>query len=157
MVLFPMTAFTNHSPLSSVQSPAVTSLTSAMMAQVAPCDPMLTQSMLCMFKGCICIMCCLEPDPWIFTKIIIPKIKAEWRDFALSLRLPTSEISTIEKESCNSKDLCQRLISKWLDTSLGCTPKTWQTLLKCIKDVDDLATAAEEICIELSMCSNGFV
>jgi len=63
-----------------------------------------------------------------------------------------SEISAIEKESCDLKDCCQRLMTRWLDTNCGCTPKTWQTLLKCIKDVEELTAAAEEINIALSMC-----
>ena len=88
----------------------------------------------------------------MFTKVIVPKIKAQWKDVALSLHLPPSEISAIEKESCDLKDCCQRLMTRWLDTNRGCTPKTWQTLLKCIEDVEELTAAAEEINIALSMC-----
>ena len=57
-------------------------------------------------------------------------------------------------------------MNTWLETSLGCTPKTWHTLLMCIRDVEGLVGASEEISIKLSMyvcmyvsvynCNNSF-
>ncbi|XP_065910403.1 uncharacterized protein [Dysidea avara] len=97
-----------------------------------------------------------KPDPWIFTKIFIPKIQAEWKDVALSLRFSPCTIDVIKRESHDLKDFCQNLMFKWLDTNHGKSPKTWQTLLECIEDVDNLTVAAEELKIELMdyLCTN---
>ena len=51
-----------------------------------------------------------------------------------------------EEESPDLKQRCERLFSDWLKTSYH---PTWGYLLKCIKQVDDLTAAANEIEIEL--------
>lgn len=150
VILLLLTAPTNS--LTSTTFQSFTSSTSAT-AIASPCDLVLTQSTVHLYvsHAGTHVILYVEPNPWTFTKVIIPKIKAQWKDVALSLHLPTSEISAIEKESYDLKECCQLLMTRWLDTSLGCTPKTWHTLLMCIKDVEGLVGASEEINIKLSM------
>ena len=82
-------------------------------------------------------------------KIVIPKIKAEWENVAYSMQYGINDVNGIEKDSSNLTEMCQKLFKNWLTSSKGITPKTWHTLLKCIRDVDDLAVAAENIDTEL--------
>ena len=59
------------------------------------------------------------------------------------------DIKGIEKDSSNLAERCEKLFENWLASPKGITPKTWRTLLKCIRDVDDLTVAAENIDTEL--------
>jgi len=78
-------------------------------------------------------------------KIVIPRIKSEWKNVAYSMNYHPYTVSAIERESYDLQDSCQRLFTDWLTTSNGPTPKTWKTLLKCMEYVDDLTAAVEEI------------
>ena len=87
---------------------------------------------------------------WNLIKIVIPKIKFEWENFAYSMGYEPDTVNAIEKE-CNGKleDCCKKLFQDWLTTGHGRTPKTWQTVIERIKDVDSLVAAAENISVEL--------
>ena len=86
---------------------------------------------------------------WDLIKIVIPKIKPEWKHVAYSMQYGIDDIKGIEKDSSNLAERCERLFENWLASPKGITPKTWHTLLKCIRDVDELAVAAEDIDTEL--------
>ena len=78
----------------------------------------------------------------LLNKIVIPRIRANWRDVAYSMGY-SDEVDAIQEESHHDlKRCCQKLFTDWLKTSHY---RTWGNLLKCIKDVDDLSAAAEEI------------
>ena len=78
----------------------------------------------------------------LLNKIVIPKIKSMWEDVAFSMGCSIYEVEAIRKESHDLKQRCQKLFSDWLKTSHH---PTWGKLLKCIKEVDDLTAAAEDI------------
>ena len=82
-------------------------------------------------------------------KIVIPKIKAEWENVAYSMQYDIDDVNGIEKDSSNLAEMCQKLFKNWLASPKGITPKTWRTLLQCIRDVDDLVVAAKDIDTEL--------
>ena len=87
---------------------------------------------------------------WNLIKIVIPKIKAEWRYVAYSMGYDVSTVAAIEKESIGNLDkCCEKLFEDWLTTNNGCTPKTWQKVIERIKAVDNLTAAAENISMEL--------
>ena len=61
-----------------------------------------------------------------------------WSDVAYAMRY---EIGTVKAIDGNGRDLgkcCEMLLTDWLQTRNGPTPKTYQTLLKCIRKVDEL-------------------
>ena len=70
---------------------------------------------------------------------------AKWRKVAYSMEFDLDIIDTIEQDSHNVEECCDKLFRKWLNTKNGAAPKTWNTLLERIKEVDDLARASEEI------------
>jgi len=82
---------------------------------------------------------------WELKKFVIPKIKGEWRDLADCMRYELEEIDGFEKDSQDLKECCEKLFTNWLRTKHGPTPKTYQTLLKYIKKIDNLATVSETI------------
>ena len=57
-----------------------------------------------------------------------------------------------ERNGKSLDEQCRKLFENWLTTGQGCTPKTQQTLLQCIKRVNELTAAAEEIEKELIKC-----
>ena len=66
-----------------------------------------------------------------------------WDDVAFSMGYSVYDVDAIQKESYHDlKQCCQKLFTDWLKTSHRCT---WGNLLKCIKGIDDLSAAAEEI------------
>ena len=82
---------------------------------------------------------------WELTKIVIPRIKAEWKNVAYSMRIDLHIINSIERESHNLEECCQKLFINWLTTNNGPTPKTWKTLLERVEDVDNLVAEVEHI------------
>ena len=82
-------------------------------------------------------------------KIVVPKVKAEWKYVAYAMGYKVYEVNDIHKDCCDSKERCVKLFTKWLITS---SDKTWQTLLYHIKEVDDLTAVVEEIEKELIQC-----
>ena len=82
---------------------------------------------------------------WELTKIVIPKMKAHWKDLAYCMRYSPEEIEGFRKDSQDLKECCEKFFVNWLTTAHGPTPKTYQTLLKHIKKINNLTAASEEI------------
>jgi len=98
---------------------------------------------------CLCINFS-EPDMWNLIKIVIPKVKASWEDVAYSMGYDVYFVEATKEDFSNLDKRCRKVFTDWLTTSHGPTPKTWQTLLSKLKDVDDLKAAVESIDKELS-------
>ena len=86
-----------------------------------------------------------EPQMIELTKIFIPKIKTHWRDLAYAMRYDIANTDGFYKDGRNLAECCEKLLINWLETDHGPTPKTYQTLLEHIKQIDDLTAASEEI------------
>ena len=84
-----------------------------------------------------------EPEMWELINIVIPKIKAKWKDIAYCMRYQPYEVDAIatDPECHDLKERCVKLFTDWLDTSHGPTPKTWEILLEHLKCVDGLTAA----------------
>ena len=83
-------------------------------------------------------------------KIVIPKIKAEWRSVGYCLGFEYYIINGIERDNADIRARCEKLIETWLNTSHGCDPKVWKTLINRIKEVEDLIAVTEKIEIDLA-------
>ena len=86
-----------------------------------------------------------EVEPRELTTIIIPKVKAQWKELAFCMRYSIGEVDGFDKEGRNLTERCQKLFGNWLETNHDLKPKTYQTLLTYIKDVDELTAASQEI------------
>ena len=82
-------------------------------------------------------------------EIVIPKIKAEWKQLANCMRYSTQEIKGFKKDSQDSGECCENLLDNWISTGHGPKPKTYKTLLKHIKKISNLATASKAVEKEL--------
>ena len=106
----------------------------------------------------LCNMCMLllsGPEMKELQKIVIPKIKAEWKTVAYNMGYKPHETDAITVECCHKlKDCCVMLFEDWLRTSHPPTPKIWQTLLDHLKQVDDLTAVMEDIEKELINCKD---
>ena len=87
---------------------------------------------------------------WDLIKIVIPKVKADWKHLAYSLEYDILTIKAIQKDSDDIGSRCENLFEDWLSTDHGAAPKTWCTLIKKIEQVDALFAAADEIKQELN-------
>ena len=89
----------------------------------------------------------LEPIMWQLNKIVVPVVVARWIDVAYnSLHYDIPEVEAIEaKHNNNPKECCRELFKDWLTTNNGITPKSWQTLVKQLEEVEDLAASVEKI------------
>ena len=92
-----------------------------------------------------------KPELRSIMKIVVPKVISYWKDVFRSLNFDEYVISGIEAQAKDIKNCCEKAFIKWLESSLGRTPKTWNTLVCCIKEVDDLTAAVEKIEEELNM------
>ena len=92
----------------------------------------------------------IEPKVGGINKIVVPRIQAEWEDFAYALDY---EIATVQGISAKHKEdpkkCCRELFIDWLSTDHGVGPKTWKTLVERLKEVEDLTAATGEIINEL--------
>ena len=79
------------------------------------------------------------------TEIVIPKIKPEWERLAYSMRYNTQEVKGFKKDSQDSAECCENLLDNWISTGHNPKPKTYQTLLKHIKKIDNLTAASEAV------------
>ena len=86
-----------------------------------------------------------KPKMQNIMKIVVPKITACWKDVSRSLCFEEYTINGIEAHGKDAKEYCEKIFSKWLNSNLGCSPKTWNTLICCIKEVEDLTAATEKI------------
>ena len=78
-------------------------------------------------------------------KIVVPRIQAEWEDFAYALHYEIPAVQNISaKHNENPKKCCRELFIDWLSTDHGDGPKTWKTLIGKLKEVDELAAAISE-------------
>ena len=50
-----------------------------------------------------------------------------------------------EKHRDDPVKCCDGLLRDWLTTDHGAAPKTWNTLIKALKEIDELCTAVSEI------------
>ena len=86
---------------------------------------------------------------WELTEIVIPKIKAEWERLAFCMRYTPEEVKGFKRDSQESGECCKNLLDNWISTGHGPKPKTYQTLLKHIKKINNLATASKAVEKEL--------
>ena len=78
--------------------------------------------------------------------IVIPKIKAYWEEVAYVLEFDFSDVGAIQMErNGDPKKCCLQLLKDWLYTNKGRKPKTWQTLLASLEELEDLTAIVEEI------------
>ena len=83
---------------------------------------------------------------WDLIKIVIPKIKADWKHFAYSLGYDIPIVKAIERDCRDdSGRCCENLFEDWLSTDHGVPPKTWCVLLEKIKEVECLFAVADDI------------
>ena len=82
---------------------------------------------------------------WELISIVIPKIKPQWESLAYCMRYNIQEVEGFKADN----DCCISLFNSWLSTNHGPKPKTYQTLLKHIKKIDELTAASDEIEKEL--------
>ena len=70
-----------------------------------------------------------------------------WDDVAyISLHYDVSTVERIEaSHKGEPKRCCQILLKDWLTTNNGVGPKTWETLLKQLKEVEQLTASVEKI------------
>ena len=59
------------------------------------------------------------------------------------------DVNGFEEDFSNIARRCEELFTNWLSTPKGIAPKTWWTLLKCIREVDDLKSVVEKIDAQL--------
>ena len=79
------------------------------------------------------------------TEIVAPRMMAEWETLAFCMRYSTEEVAAFKKDAKDLKECCTKLFNNWLTTGHGPEPKTYQTLLKHIKKINNLAAASVEI------------
>ena len=82
-------------------------------------------------------------------KIVIPKVKAHWQNLSYAMKYDIGEVDVFDKDGRDLEGGCKFFFTNWITTGHGPTPKTYDTLLKYIKKVNELTAAHEEIEKEL--------
>ena len=88
---------------------------------------------------------------WMVNKFIVRQIMSYWEDVAFnSLHYDIPAVKGIEaKHKGDPEKCCKELFKDWLSTENGIGPKTWETLLKQLKEVDELAASIDKISKQL--------
>ena len=84
---------------------------------------------------------------WQLNKYVVPLIQAHWEDVAYnSFHHNIQTVKGIKSQHKNdTKKCCQELFELWLSTKREGDPKDWQTLLKQLEEVPELAASVEDI------------
>ena len=90
-----------------------------------------------------CIL--LEPDMSNLNKIVVSEVAAEWEDVAYALQYTIPTVKLIRSKHKDPRKCCKELFEDWLTTDNGAKPKTWQTLLNKLKEIQELYAATETI------------
>ena len=90
--------------------------------------------------------CCIELTMKRLHQLVIPNVAAEWKIIAYYLEFTLPLIKIIE-EQCRKDPLkcCTELFEQWLSSDYGVGPKTWLTLIKALKEIDQLSMVTKEI------------
>ena len=87
-------------------------------------------------------------------KVIIPNISYCWEKVADYLEYPAVKKWEIEKRKHGDPyECCAELMEDWLTSDRGVAPKTWQTLVSVLKDIQGLSTSS----IEQSLLKEGLL
>ena len=86
---------------------------------------------------------------WELIKVVIPKVKAKWDSLAYCMRYTPEEVNGFRQGSRDCDDCCKNLFSNWISTGHGPCPKTYQTLLEHMKEIEELKTASDKAKEEL--------
>ena len=82
--------------------------------------------------------------------IVVQKVSADWEDLAFALHYDIPVVRRITNtHNGDSTKCCKELFKDWLVTTNGSGPKIWQTLLKALKEVQQLAATTEKVTEEL--------
>ena len=96
----------------------------------------------------------IEPALRDLITMVVPRIKAVWEDVAYVLRYDSYRTHGInERHQGDPTRCCKGLLVDWLTTGHGIRPKTWETLLDAIGEVEELTMAREQILQELQLQS----
>ena len=88
----------------------------------------------------------IVPKMKALSKYVIPRIAFIWKNVADNLDYDINTIETIaNKYRDDGERCCDGLFRDWLSTNHGATPKTWETLMKALKEINQLATAVSDI------------
>jgi len=87
-----------------------------------------------------------RPVMRVLHDIVIPRVAAYWSVLADYLEYELEYKQLIQKK-CNSDPLecCVMLLEDWLSSKRGISPKSWGVLIKILKDIKLLTSAAEKI------------
>jgi len=78
--------------------------------------------------------------------IVIPRVAAHWSVLADYLEYELEYKQLIQKK-CNSDPLecCVMLLEDWLSSKRGVSPKSWKVLIKVLREIKFLKSAAKKI------------
>ena len=105
-------------------------------------------SVVLIMATCVMILL-IEAKMFELIKFVIPNILAEWETVAYAMRYDPNDVQAFKKDTHDTNECCKKLFINWITTSHGPEPKTYQTLLHHIKEIDNLKTASEAIEKEL--------
>lgn len=98
-----------------------------------------------------------EPEIGQLNYLVVPRIKAYWKDVAYRLGYKIHTVQAIkESNKGNPKGCCLEFFENWLTTKNGASagPKTWSTLMDALEKVEELAAVREEILKDLLINTN---
>ena len=82
--------------------------------------------------------------------VVIPKIAADWSIVADYLEYEVEYKRIIERKCQNDPvRCCVELLEDWLTSDRGVSPKSWSTLIKALRGIQNLTATTEKIIKDL--------
>jgi len=87
-----------------------------------------------------------RPVMRVLHDIVIPRVAAHWSVLADYLEYELEYKQLIQKK-CNNDPMecCVMLLEEWLSSKQGVSPKSWGVLIKVLKEIKILTSAANKI------------
>ena len=90
------------------------------------------------------------PTMKLLHQIVIPRVASDWEQVAYYLDYEVEFIRLLRRHrTIGDLECCKVLFEDWLSTSNGKSPKTWSTLIRVLREVEQFKSTTEKIIRDL--------
>ena len=89
----------------------------------------------------------MKPKIWDLSKVV-ERTQAIWKELAEHLHFEKYQVDAIQLNNSTVRDMCRDVLGKWLEGGRKREPRTWNTLLLALREMN-LTELADEVAAEL--------
>ena len=79
---------------------------------------------------------------------MVQRTQDKWKELAEHLHFENYQVKAIQLDNSTVKDMCRDMLGRWLEGGGEREPRTWNTLLLALREMN-LSELADEVAAEL--------